>query len=217
MSACLGAFISRVLSVRSRLWHFIPVAGILGPLWLGATIVLLSIVQYDFMRGLGWHPLQAPTLDWPSGLALGRYGFFMTSAFFGCGCLLMFFGWGLAHYVQLAGSRAALLIRLAGLALTLLSFPTDPTLAAGPRTIPGLLHDAAFVLLGVTLFPALVVFAIQWSRTSMWKRYGLYTWATLLCIVPAFIFKGVAFYVFLVGILLWFIIVSLRLSYNIPA
>lgn len=214
MSACLGAFISRILSVRSRLGHFIPVAGILGPLWLGATILILSIVQYDFMRSLGWHPLQAPTLDWPSGLALGPYGFFMTTAFLGCGGLLMFFGWGLANHTKLAGSRTALLLMLAGLALALLSFPTDPTLAAGPRTLPGLIHDTAFILLGVTLFPALVLLAMQWSRSMVWKRYGLYTWATLLCVVPAFMFKGAAFYVFLVGIMLWFIMVSLRLSDN---
>ncbi len=186
-------------------------AGIIGPLWLGLTILILSIVQYDFMRSLGWHPLSNPTMDWPSGLALGSYGIFMTCAFLGCGCLLIFFGWGLAKHTQLVGSRAALLLMLTGVAMALLSFPTDPTLAAKPRTLPGLIHDGAFVLLGVTLFPALILLAIQWSRHAIWKHYGLYTWLTLLITIPAFIFKGITFSIFLLGILLWFIVLSLRI------
>lgn len=189
----------------------IALAGILGPVWLGATILILSITQYDFMRSLGWHPLYNPTLDWPSGLALGPYGIFMTLAFLGCGLLLLFFGQGLRTVFPLGNSRADIFISLAGLALALLSFPTDPTLAARPRTIPGYIHDAAFVLLGLSLFPALIMLARYFSQQEKWKHYRLYTWLTLLLIIPAFVFKGLAFYVFLVGILLWFIVLSLRL------
>ncbi len=194
---------------KSVCW--IVVAGILGPLWLAATVLILTIIQYDFMRGLGWHPLDHPTLDWPSGLALGPYGIFMTLAFLGCGLLLFFFGQGIAAIIPMKHTLVPRFMMLAGLAMTLLSFPTDPTLAAQPRTFSGYIHDTAFVLLGLSLFPALLLFARHCSRQAAWKYFGIYTWITLFCIIPAFILKGLAFYVFLIGILLWFVVLSLRI------
>ena len=57
-------------------------AGTVGPLAFGLTVAGLSVAEYDFMRGLGWNPITAPTFDWPSGLALGPFGLLMTHAFF---------------------------------------------------------------------------------------------------------------------------------------
>jgi hypothetical protein len=59
-----------------------------GPIIFAIVLIVLTIVQYDFMRGLGWHPINDPTFDWPSGLALGPYGIVMTATFIISGLLI---------------------------------------------------------------------------------------------------------------------------------
>jgi len=48
--------------------------GIIGPILLASTIITLTFIEYDFLLTLRWHPLYAPTTDWPSGLSLGEQG-----------------------------------------------------------------------------------------------------------------------------------------------
>ena len=79
---------------RSRLLNLAALAGILGPLLLAVVITVLTIVQADFMRTLGWNPT-GPVIDWPSGLAMGPHGWLMTLTFFVCGALMTFFAYGL--------------------------------------------------------------------------------------------------------------------------
>ena len=189
-------------------------SGVAGPLWLGGTIAVLSAVQYDFMRGLGWHPLDAPTLDWPSGLALGPHGAWMAAAFAGCGALLVPFAMGLSRALGgVPGSgRGTALLAASGAALALLASPTDPTLAGGPRTVPGLAHDGAFVLLGLTLLPALALLGRSFGHNPAWRGHRAYTWATLALAAPAFVLKGGAFYLFLLAALSWFVVTGARLG-----
>jgi len=75
-------------------------AGMAAPLLFGGALVVLTLVENHFLRSLGWDPLQAPTLDWPSGLALGPYGSLMTAVFITTGLLTGLFG--LAFAVLLA-------------------------------------------------------------------------------------------------------------------
>jgi hypothetical protein len=190
-----------------------PYAGIAGSLWLAATITTLSVAEYDFMRGLGWHPLASPTIDWPSGLALGPHGNWMVAAFVGCGALLPVFARGLEHAVgqTLVGRTGARLVAGAGVAMLLLGFKTDPTLAGGPRTWHGLLHDAAYALLGLLLLPAFVALGLRFRQLSRWRVVGAYTIATIALAAPAFVLKGALFYAFLIAMLAWFTVVSLML------
>jgi hypothetical protein len=190
------------------------VAGVVGPLWLGGTIAALSVAQYEFMRSLGWHPLDAPTMDWPSGLALGPYGVWLTAAFVGCGALLLPFAATLHRALRPSqrGGYGPALLGAAGVALALLAAPTDPTLAGGPRTAPGLLHDAAFVLLGLTLLPGMTLLGARFRRDPAWRGHAEYTWLTLALAAPAFALKGAAFYVFLVGAMAWFVVTGARLA-----
>jgi hypothetical protein len=64
---------------------------LIGPILFAGMTVVLTLIQYDFLRNLGWHPLEASTLDWPSGLALGPHGIWMTVTFLVSGLLLSFF------------------------------------------------------------------------------------------------------------------------------
>lgn len=187
---------------------------LLGPILFTTVITTLTIIKYDFLLGLGWHPLNDPTFDWPSGLALGKYGFVMTATFIISGLLIAALALRLKADLKPAATSQAgsLLLALSGLALASLAFTTDPTIRDTPATWHGILHDLSFVLLGLTLFPAMIVLGFAFRTDSYWKTLSLYTWLTLAFAIPAFILKGAAFYVFLFSILLWMEILAWRLG-----
>jgi Protein of unknown function (DUF998) len=193
----------------SRLIRLAALVGMIGPLLFALVIAGLTIVQAGFMRSLGWDPY-GPVIDWPSGLALGTHGWLMTAAFFLSGAAMIFFAYGLQ--LALKEKLATTLMMVAGFAMMGLIFTTDPTLGSTARTWHGILHDAFFVLLGLTLMPSMLVLGFVFWRNEQWKNLSIYTWATVALAVPTFWLKGVAFYVFLLAILVWDEIIALRLQ-----
>ncbi len=197
----------------SRLIRTAVVAGTVGPLAFGLTVAGLSVAEYDFMRGLGWHPISSPTFDWPSGLALGPYGLLMTLAFVvgGAGLALLALGVGRSLRAGALGGIAVALLVLAGVAMAALASPTDPTLTTRVATVTGRIHDLSYVALGLTLFPAILLFGLAFWRDPAWRALSIWTWLTLALAAPAFILKGPAFYVFLAAVLVWVEVVAARL------
>lgn len=197
----------------SRLIRAAAVAGTVGPLVFGLTVAGLSVVDYDFMRGLGWHPITAPTFDWPSGLALGPHGGLMTMAFIvgGVGLALLGLGMGRAVRAGRIGGAASGLLILAGIAMASLASPTDPTLTTRVATVTGRIHDLAYVALGLTLFPAVLLYGFAFRRDPAWRPLAIWTWLTLALAAPAFALKGPAFYVFLAAMLVWVEALAARL------
>jgi hypothetical protein len=195
------------------LTRFAALAGVCGPTLFGFTLAALTLVKFDFLRSLGWDPLTAPTFDWPSGLALGSYGWVMTSVFILGGGLIIFFAFGLFPTLPaIPVSRAVLtLLALSGLALMGLAFTTDPTIRSTPATWHGRLHDASFVLFGLTLLPSMLLLGLAFRCDPRWKNLSLYTFLTLALVFPSFWLKGAAFYFFLLAILVWMEVVALRL------
>ncbi len=189
-------------------------AGMIGPFLFGVVLIFLTILKYDFLLSLGWHPLLAPTFDWPSGLALGDYGWIMTSTFILSGFMMILFASGLR--LSLPPTRPALigtlLVSFAGLALMGLAFTTDPTLTSTTRTWHGRLHDLSFVLLGLTLMPALIILGFAFRNADHWNNLSDYTRITVALALPTFWLKGAAFYVFMLAVLIWCEVVALRLS-----
>lgn len=187
--------------------------GLAGPLLLGGTILTLTLRQQAFLRSLGWDPLRAPTVDWPSGLALSPEGAWMVGAFLGSGALLGVFAAGLQRHLASDGptSWGPRLLGAASVAVALLAFKTDPTYLPAPRTVGGAIHDGAYVLLGLTLLPALLLLAGDMRRRPPWRPLALPTVVTVALAAPAFALKGAAFYVFLALILGWFMAVAARL------
>jgi len=183
--------------------------GMIGPILFASVVTGLTIVQADFMRSLGWDPFHN-VLDWPSGLALGSYGWLMTAAFFVSGAAMMFFAYGLR--LALNEKLAPTLMMLAGFAMMGLVFATDPTLGSTPRTWHGLLHDSFFVLLGLTLMPSMLLLGFDFRRYDGWKNLSIYTWITVALAIPTFWLKGAAFYVFLSAILVWSEVMAFRLK-----
>lgn len=187
---------------------------LIGPVLFAGVLIVLTFVKYDFLKSLGWHPINDPTFDWPSGLALGNYGWVMTATFIISGILMALLAARL--FLDLkpgpASRLGATLFVFAGLALAALAFTTDPTIRDTPATWHGRLHDLSFVLLGLTLFPAMIMLGFAFRQNDKWKNLSLYTWLTLALAAPAFALKGAAFYIFLFAILAWNEVMALRLN-----
>jgi len=179
--------------------------GLIGPVLFGFIVTTFTILKYDFLLSLGWHPLNAPTFDWPSGLALGEYGWIMTATFLLSGLMMTIFASGLR--LSLSTVRPAgfgsLILSLAGLALMGLAFTTDPTIRSTPFTWYGRLHDLSFVMFGLTLMPAMILLGYAFQLDLRWKDLSIYSVLTVALALPAFWLKGPAFYVFLVAVLVW--------------
>jgi len=190
------------------------ICGLIGPALFASIVIILTIFKYDFLRSLGWHPFNAPTFDWPSGLALGDYGWAMTITFVLCGFMMIIFAFGLR--LNLPRSRitsiSSLALSLAGLSLAGLAFTTDPTIRLTPATWHGRLHDLSFVLLGLTLVPAMIFLGFAFRMDERWESLSLYTWLTVVLTFPTFWLKGAAFYMFLLAVLTWNEVVAIRLN-----
>ena len=194
---------------RSSLIKWAATAGLVGPILFAAVVTGLTVAQSDFMRTLGWNP-RGPVIDWPSGLALGPYGWLMAVTFFVCGAMMAFFAYGLK--IALNETLATTLLMIAGFAMMGLIAATDRTLSAAPRTWHGLLHDGFFALLGFTMMPGMLLLGRVFQKNDHWKNLVLYTWGTLAFVIPTFWLKGVAFYVFLLAILTWCVVVAVKLK-----
>jgi uncharacterized membrane protein YidH (DUF202 family) len=186
-------------------------AGMIGPVLFAAVLAALTALQYEFMVGIGWRPIQDPAGAWPSGLALGPQGRVMNAAFVLSGVLLIFFSIGLGRAMG-AGSRVGpALLFLSGFAMALLAFETDPIDRTGPRTPHGLVHDTAFVVFAVALLLALFVLWRRMGRDPAWRPHARYTLATAIICAVCLVIPGLAYYVFLVAALVWIEVTAIRL------
>jgi Protein of unknown function (DUF998) len=188
-------------------------AGMVGPILFGTVLVVLTVVQYDFMIGIGWRPLQDPAGAWPSGLALGPYSWVQVLNFVVSGLLLMLLALGL-HCTAASGhgSRVGpILLFVAGAAMTLMGFNTDPILREGPRTLHGLVHDLAFTLFVLSLLTSLFFLWRRLRRYASWRGHARYTLATGVIATLLISLPGVAYYLFIVVVLAWMEVTAIRL------
>ncbi len=188
--------------------------GIIGPILFASVVTFLTILKFDFLLSIGWHPINDPTFDWPSGLALGDYGWVMTATFLLSGLMMAVFASGLRLSLPRSPltTLSTLALTFAGLALAGLAFTTDPTLTSTSRTWHGILHDLSFVILGLTLMPAMILFGFVFQKDERWKNLSAYTWLTVALAFPTFWLKGAAFYIFMLAILVWSEVIALRLK-----
>ncbi len=182
--------------------------GMVAPIMFALIVIGLTIAEADFMRSIGWEPF-GNVLDWPSGLAMGPYGWLMTINFFVCGAMMAFFAYGLKLALQ--DKLATTLMMLAGFAMMGLVFTTDPTHRTYPKTWHGFLHDSFFAVLGVMLMFGMLLLGRVFQKNDPWKDLAVYTWVTLALVIPTFWLKGIAFYAFLLAILIWSEVVAARL------
>ncbi len=189
------------------------VAGTIGPVLFGSVLIALSVLEYDFMLGIGWHPLTNPAGAWPSGLALGPYGLAQVASFVVSGLLLAFFSLGL-HLGTREGHGSPLgpaFLFVAGTAMALMGFETDPIRRIGPRSLHGLIHDAAFAIFVLSFLAALLLLWRRFESDPRWRGHARYTLATAILAVLLLLLPGVAYYLFIVTLLVWIEVSAIRL------
>jgi hypothetical protein len=95
--------------------------------------------------------------------------------------------------------------------MALLVFETDPFDCAGPRTLHGSMHDAAFVLFVLALIPALFLLWRRMREDPRWRGHARYTLATALIASACLVLPGAAYYLFLAAVLAWFEVTAVKL------
>jgi uncharacterized membrane protein YidH (DUF202 family) len=189
------------------------IAGMIGPALFATLLLALSALEYDFMLGIGWRPVANPAGAWPSGLALGPYGTAQVANFVVSGLLLAFFSLGL-HLGATNGRGSPFgpaLLLLAGAAMALMGFETDPIRKIGPRSLHGLIHDAAFVIFVLAFLTALFSLWRRFETDPRWRGHARYTLATGIIAVLLLLLPGVAYYLFIVALLAWIEATAIRL------
>jgi hypothetical protein len=191
------------------------VAGMIGPLLFGTVLLALSVLEYDFMLGIGWRPVTDPAGAWPSGLALGPYGVVQVANFVASGLLLAFFAIGL-HLGATSGRGSPLgpaLLFAAGTAMALMGFETDPIRRIGPRSSYGLIHDTAFVVFVVAFLAALFSLWRRFGADPRWWSHARYTLVTGILAVLLLSLPGVAYFLFIATLLIWIEVTAVRLCH----
>lgn len=206
-------FLGRIETKRRTIITAAAFAGMVGPVLFCTLLVLLTALQYDFMLRIGWRPLADPAGAWPSGLALGPYGSLQVANFVASGVLLAFFAVGL--HLGLGDGRGSGvgpgLLFVAGTAMALMGFETDPIRRVEPRTLHGLIHDAAFVLFVLALLAALFALWLRFRTDHRWQGHARYTIATGMLASPSLLLPGVAYYLFVAAVLAWLWVTAIRL------
>jgi hypothetical protein len=188
-------------------------AGIFGPMLFAGVLLALTLSQYEFMLGIGWRPLGDPSGAWPSGLALGSYGWAQVANFVLSGILLMTFAAGL-HLGATDGRgprTGPALLFTAGAAMALMGFETDPMQSTGPQTLHNLIHDLAFALFVLTLLPAFFFLWRRFREDTLWRGHARYTFVTGVLATLLLFSPGVAYYFFLAVVFAWFEVTAVRL------
>jgi hypothetical protein len=204
-----------VLSLRSA-----ALAGMIGAAVFAVVVVFLTFAQLGFMLGLGWKPLGASDVPWPSALALGPLGWLQVLNFAFFGITLIIFALGLHRGVAFSGRLSwggpAFLV-IAGVALVLSAFKTDPHLQhleKGSQTWHGVIHGLAFLLLVLSFLLSLLFWWWRLRGDPRWSNYTSYTLITAILYILLFLFVSTwqwGFYIFLANVLAWIALMALHL------
>jgi hypothetical protein len=84
-----------------------------------------------------------------------------------------------------------------------MGFTTDPIVRVGPRSLHGLIHDAAFVIFVLALLAALFFLWWRLREDARWRRHAAYTLVTGVLAALFLPLPGVAYYLFLLALLAW--------------
>ena len=191
-------------------------AGMVGPVVFALVAVFLTFAQYGFMVGLGWEPLGASDVPWPSGLALGPLGWLQVLNFAFFGLTLIFFALGLHREVASRGGLSwagPTFLVVSGISLVLAAFKTDPHPMQGPQTWHGAIHLLAFILLVLSFLLSLFFWWRRLGRDPRWRGYARYTLITAIVYI-VLLFASTwqwGFYLFLGVVLAWIEVMAIHL------
>jgi hypothetical protein len=151
----------------------------------------------------------ASNVFWTSTLALGPVGWLQVLSFAFFRLTLIIFALGLHRAVASSGRppwAAQALLVVAGVALVLAAFKTDPHLMQGPQTWHGTIHFLAFLLLVLSFFLSLFFWWRRLRGDPRWRAYAPYTLITTILYI-ALLFASTwqrGFYLFMANVLTGF-------------
>jgi hypothetical protein len=193
-------------------------AMIAGPLFL-AVVAVLTLVELDFIHGLGWGFTSDDQVPWPSGLVLGDYGAIQIANFAIAGTLLAFFVWGFRRELPATrlGGAARLLVMVIAIGIVVSAFPTDRATVASesPNTWHGWLHVIGFVTIALSSLLAPIVTAIALRGNARWR--GFATLSVVVVALEAILFFPLdflgdpAFVGYMAVLFCWFAVLGARL------
>ena len=190
-------------------------AGIVGPAVFALVVIVLTMLQYGFMVGIGWSPVGVSDVPWPSALALGPFGWLQVLNFVFFGLMLILFAGGLQQGVAAGGRFSWVgpgLLVLAGIALVFLAFKTDPHGSAETYTWHGYIHLMAFLMLGVSFLLSLLFLWRRMVKDPLWRGYGPYSLVSAVVALLLFFVPGqIAVYLFFAVLLVWVEVVAIHL------
>jgi hypothetical protein len=147
--------------------------GAIAPwLWSGIVIVL-TFLEYDTLTGFGWTPLSSNGVNYPSSLALGRFGWAQMVNFGLFGVLMI--GLAIALYrsvrPQWQARIAPTLIGISGFGFLMSVFPTDNGPPSAPMTWHGEIHGLGFIVMLVPFVLSMFFLALSVRGDPRWRGY----------------------------------------------
>ena len=182
-----------------------------GALLFPLLLVIVAAVQWDFLHDHGWRVRDHDGVTWPSGTALGPYGFLQVLNFLLLGIALLALAVTLRRTMTNERKIGAWLVGLMGIALLLSAFRIDQSSAfeeGSPETWNGVLHGIGFFLLLLSGLASMTALGIQLRNDPRWRSYAWVSFGAAAAWLIAFfgisaINGAVGFYIFLGVVLAW--------------
>jgi hypothetical protein len=178
------------------------------------TVLVLTWLKWDFLRGLGWTVLDAHNVNYPSSLARGDFGVVQSLNFLvvlSLLCLLFTRALRTRFVHRASGSVATAALAVVVLSGALSAFPTD--LPGEAASWHGALHGLGFLCLMVGNVIAFTTTGLALRGAPDWAGFWVYSIvnapaAALMLFLPL---GQPAFYAAVTVMLAWYAIMGARL------
>jgi hypothetical protein len=180
---------------------------VMAPLF-AVVVAALTILEWDFLHDHGWGYLhdKSSSIAWPSGTADGTYGWAQVANFALLGLAVLGLAYGLRRAVAARARVAPVLLALMGLCLLAATAKTDE--GENPTTWHGYVHAVASIVLFLL---SVITIPLVWRwlrRDGRWNREARLSFAAEVVAVVGLGWSfahgaGLAFTVYLVGLLGW--------------
>jgi len=187
---------------------------LLAPFWI-SIVVVVTAVEWDYLRSLGWSLTEVNDVNYPSATLRGDIGFVQSLSFVITGLLGATFIVGFRREFR---HRILGWVATAGLGL----FTVGMLLSAVPGDLPdeattwhGNVHDFGFLCFVVSMIVGYSASGLALRGNTAWRGWRLFGWTPLLLAVIAVTNAGlpgdVGFCLFLVLGLSWYSVMGGRL------
>jgi len=187
---------------------------VIAPLWLGVT-ALLTWLEWDYIRSVGWAPTTENEVPYPSVLLRGDYGLVQSANFVVTGALVAVFALGLRREFRhrISGWVATAGFAVFALGAVMNAGTTD--LGDEPSTMSGTVHVTGFVLVLIGALFAYPAAGLALRGNPDWRRWRRLGWWPVLLIAVAFTNLGLpgdlGFCVFVAFLWVWYALMSSHL------